>query len=122
MPHELTLEMGGAGGEFSPPLEAPQGAGHQLTAAAVPLEITSTGRRCETGAEPQVSRSRSPGRRGTISVLPRPRPPLVRSPHGDDEDPQRPAVRRHRPWYRSAADQGPELRDALHGLAVGRRR
>src|SRR3990170_2590819 len=29
MPHELTLEMGGAGGEFSPPLEAPQGAGHQ---------------------------------------------------------------------------------------------
>ena len=36
--HELTLEMGGAGGEFSPPLEAPQGAGHQLTAAAVPLE------------------------------------------------------------------------------------
>src|SRR3970040_1269551 len=38
MPHELTLEMGGAGGEFSPPLEAPQGAGHQLTAAAVPLE------------------------------------------------------------------------------------
>src|SRR3990172_201717 len=38
MPHELTLEMGGAGGEFSPPLEAPQGAGHQLTAAAGPLE------------------------------------------------------------------------------------
>ncbi|OFX26069.1 MAG: hypothetical protein A2V77_18295 [Anaeromyxobacter sp. RBG_16_69_14] len=37
MPHELTLEMGGAEGEFSPPLEAPQGAGHQLTAAAVPL-------------------------------------------------------------------------------------
>jgi len=38
MPHELTLEMGGAGGEFSPSLEALQGAGHQLTAAAVPLE------------------------------------------------------------------------------------
>ncbi len=38
MPHELTLEMGGAGGEFSPPLEAPQGAGHQLTAATVTPE------------------------------------------------------------------------------------
>ena len=35
---ELTLEMGGAGGEFLPPLEAPQGAGSQLTAAAVMLE------------------------------------------------------------------------------------
>jgi len=31
---ELTLAMGGAGGEFLPPLEAPRGAGHQLTAAA----------------------------------------------------------------------------------------
>src|SRR3990172_3622895 len=38
MPHELTREGGGRGGELSPPLEAPQGAGHQLTAAAVTLE------------------------------------------------------------------------------------
>jgi hypothetical protein len=38
MPHELKLEIGGAGGEFCPPLEAPQGAGHQLTAATVALE------------------------------------------------------------------------------------
>ena len=31
----MTLEMGGVGGEFLPPLEAPQGAGYLLTAAAV---------------------------------------------------------------------------------------
>jgi hypothetical protein len=37
MPPELTLEMGGAGGEFLPPLEAPQGAGSPLTAATVTL-------------------------------------------------------------------------------------
>ncbi len=30
--------MGGAGVESLPPLEAPQGAGHQLTAATVTLE------------------------------------------------------------------------------------
>jgi hypothetical protein len=29
--------MGGAGGEFLPPIEAPQGVGSQLTAAAVTL-------------------------------------------------------------------------------------
>jgi len=37
-PFEVTLEMGGAGGESLPPLEAPPGAGHQLTAAAVALQ------------------------------------------------------------------------------------
>ena len=37
MPIEMTLAMGGAGGGFLPPLEAPQGAGSQLTAAAVTL-------------------------------------------------------------------------------------
>jgi hypothetical protein len=37
-PLEVTLEMGGAGVEFLPPLEAPQGAGHPLTAAAVALQ------------------------------------------------------------------------------------
>ena len=34
----MTLEMGGAGGESLPPLEAPEGAGHLLTAAAVALQ------------------------------------------------------------------------------------
>jgi hypothetical protein len=37
MPLDLTLGMGVARGEFLPTLEAPQGAGSQLTAAAVTL-------------------------------------------------------------------------------------
>src|SRR5919109_255736 len=47
MPLELTLAMGGAGGEFLPPLEAPQGAGSRLTAAAETLGNHMNGRRCE---------------------------------------------------------------------------
>ncbi len=34
---DLTREMGGPGGEVLPPLEAPQGAGQPLTAAAATL-------------------------------------------------------------------------------------
>jgi hypothetical protein len=40
MPLEVMLEMGGAGGEALRPLEAPEGAGHRLTAAVAPLENT----------------------------------------------------------------------------------
>src|SRR6266545_1919407 len=40
--------MGGAGGEFLPPLEAPEGAGHELTAAAVALQDHMNWRRCDS--------------------------------------------------------------------------
>jgi len=43
------------------------------------------------------------------------------SPHGNDHDLHRALLRRHSRRPRRLADQRPNLRDALHRLAVGRR-
>src|SRR5919197_779448 len=72
MPVELTLEMGGAGGEFLPPLEAPQAldlsspaaqlreGSHELSAAGAAVRPAPGLSRAKRGLRAPVLRSQGP--------------------------------------------------------------